>query len=235
MRDDLKKDANFLLILPRESGIIKVVQTDAPVCRNGRRGGLKIPCANNTCGFDPHHRHKKGTPPACLGEFSFLSAACERVEQHGPAKECSGNVNRPHLPVRMVYRSGNGAVLFLCGSFCFLSAASPARADSSVPPYSVPAEGRFCPPHLWPGFPMNGRSFCRKVVLCPGKSTGRLHWSFILPFLTDFTMFFAKKALQMNFKNILYNYRFNFFTQIVSYRFVWGSRVCAFCTASALR
>lgn len=46
---------------------------------------------------------------------------------------------------------------------------------------------------------------------------------------------FCKKALQMNFKNILYNYRFNFFTQIVSYRFVWGSRVCAFCTASALR
>ena len=42
MQDDLKKDANFLLILPRESGIIKVVQTDAPVCRNGRRGGLKI-------------------------------------------------------------------------------------------------------------------------------------------------------------------------------------------------
>jgi len=42
MRDDLKKDANFLLILPRESGIIKVVQNDAPVCRNGRRGGLKI-------------------------------------------------------------------------------------------------------------------------------------------------------------------------------------------------
>ena len=69
----------------------------------------------------------------------------------------------------------------------------------------------------------------------PGKSTGRLLRPFIPPFLTDFTMFFAKKALQMNFKNILYNYRFNFFTQIVSYRFVWGSRVCAFCTASALR
>ena len=29
------------------------------MCRNGRRGGLKIPCANNTCGFDPHHRHSK--------------------------------------------------------------------------------------------------------------------------------------------------------------------------------
>ena len=111
---------------------------------------------------------------------------------------------------------------FLCGSFCFLSAAPPARADSSVPPYSSPAKGRFCPPHLWPGFPGNGRSFCRKVVLCPGKSTGRLLRPFIPLFLTDFTMFFAKKALQMNFKNILYNYRFNFFTQIVSYRFVWG-------------
>lgn len=117
----------------------------------------------------------------------------------------------------------------------FYLAASPARADSSVPPYSSPAKGRFCPSHLWPGFPGNGRSFCRKVVLCPGKSTGRLLRPFIPPFLTDFTMFFAKKALQMNFKNILYSYRFNFFTQIVSYRFVWGSRVCAFCTASALR
>lgn len=99
----------------------------------------------------------------------------------------------------------------------------------------LPCERAFCPPYLWPGFPGNGRSFCRKVVLCPGKSTGRLLRPFIPPFLTDFTMFFAKKALQMNFKNILYNYRFNFFTQIVSYRFVWGSRVCAFCTASALR
>ena len=71
MRDELKKDANFLLFLPREAGIIKVVQNDAPVCRNGRRGGLKIPCANNTCGFDPHHRHKKEAPSACLGEFCF--------------------------------------------------------------------------------------------------------------------------------------------------------------------
>lgn len=96
-------------------------------------------------------------------------------------------------------------------------------------------ERAFLPAALWPGFPENGCLFCRKVVLCPGKSTGRLLRPFIPPFLTDFTMFFAKKALQMNFKNILYNYRFNFFTQIVSYRFVWGSRVCAFCTASALR
>lgn len=138
-----------------------------------------------------------------------------------------------HISIGGTYQKWGGS--FLCGSFCILSAAFPARTNSSVPPYSSPAKGRFCLPHLWPGFPGNGRSFCRKVVLYPGKSTGRLLRPFIPPFLTDFTMFFAKKALQMNFKNILYNYRFNFFTQIVSYRFVWGSRVCAFCTASALR
>ena len=68
---------------------------------------LKIPCANNTCGFDPHHRHKKRTSPACLGEFSFLSAACERVEQHGPAlqgersalravAQCAGDTHHRH-------------------------------------------------------------------------------------------------------------------------------------------
>ena len=52
------------------------------------------------------------------------------------------------------------------------------------------------------------------------KSIEILLWSFILLFLSVFTMFFAKKALQMNFKNILYNYKFNIFTQIVSYQFV---------------
>ena len=138
-----------------------------------------------------------------------------------------------HISIGGTYQKWGGS--FLCGSFCILSAAFPTRTNSSVPPYSSPAKGRFCPPHLWLGFPGNGYLFCRKVVLCPGQSTGRLLRPFIPPFLTDFTMFFAKKALQMNFKNILYNYRFNFFTQIVSYRFVWGSRVCAFCTASALR
>ena len=113
------------------------------------------------------------------------------------------------------------------------------KAEAAAQKYGAAASAFYLPavfvPVGPPGFPENGRLFCRKVVLCPGKSTGRLLRPFIPPFLTDFTMFFAKKALQMNFKNILYNYRFNFFTQIVSYRFVWGSRVCAFCTASALR
>ena len=215
---------NFLLILPIESGIIKDVQNDAPVCRNGRRGGLKIPCANNTCGFDPHHRHKKEAPSACLGEFYFLSTACERVEQHGPDKECSGNVNRPHLPDRMVYRSGNGAVLFLCGSFCFLFAVPPACADCSIPPYSAPVEDRFCPPYLCPqgrpAFPRVAACFAERSYYTREKSIEIPLRPFILLFLSVFTMFFAKKTLQMNFKNILYNYRFNIFTQIVSYQFV---------------
>ena len=138
-----------------------------------------------------------------------------------------------------VYRSGNGAVLFLCSSFCFLFAVPPARADSSVLPYFSPAKGRFCPPYLCPqgrpAFPKMAACFAERSYYTRKKSIEIPLRPFILPFLTDFTMFFAKKALQMNFKNILYNYRFNFFTQIVSYRFVWGSRVCAFCTASALR
>ena len=75
------------LILPGESCIITLF-SHWPVCRNGRRGGLKIPCANNTCGFDPHHRHKKEAPQLVWGAF-FLSAACERVEQHDPAQQGS--------------------------------------------------------------------------------------------------------------------------------------------------
>ena len=83
-------------------------KNDAPVCRNGRRGGLKIPCANNTCGFDPHHRHKKETLQL-VWRVSFLSAACEWVEQHGPAlqgersalravAQCAGDPHHRHPP-----------------------------------------------------------------------------------------------------------------------------------------
>ena len=86
-----------------------------------------------------------------------------------------------------------------------------------------------------PGFSVNGRLFCRKGVLWPEKSAEMRFRPFILPFPTAFTMFFIKKTLQTNFKNLLYNYKFNFFTQTFSYRFVWGSWVRAFRTASALR
>lgn len=55
---------------------------DKPVCRNGRRGGLKIPCANHTCGFDPHHRHQmQARNPTDSGLFvlSAGSGRCARA------------------------------------------------------------------------------------------------------------------------------------------------------------
>ena len=86
---------------------------------------LKIPCANNTCGFDPHHRHKRELPQLVWGSFLFLSAACERVEQHGPAlqgeqsalravAQCAGD---PH------HRHKKEAPSACLGEFSFLSAA----------------------------------------------------------------------------------------------------------------
>ena len=156
---------NFLLILPIESGIIKVVQNDAPVCRNGRRGGLKIPCANNTCGFDPHHRHKKGTLPACLGEFSFLSAACERVEQHGPAlqgersalravAQCAGDPHHRHKKEKeLLHKDKTCAAapffyclqLYLClCSRCSICSAGITSLRSTSLPQAHHSETAFC-------------------------------------------------------------------------------------------
>lgn len=100
-----------------------------------------------------------------------------------------------------------------------------------LPPQKVVFARRIC----GPAFPGMAVRFAEKSYSAREKAPEDCFGHLFRRFLTDFTMFFAKKALQMNFKNILYNYRFNFFTQIVSYRFVWGSRVCAFCTASALR
>ena len=145
----------------------------------------------------------------------------------------------PVLGVHIRYTTQEMGRFFCAAASAFLFAVPPACADSSIPAYSSPVEDRFCPPYLCPqgrpAFPKMAACFAERSYYTRKKSIEIPLRPFILPFLTDFTMFFAKKALQMNFKNILYNYRFNFFTQIVSYRFVWGSRVCAFCTASALR
>ena len=84
-------------------------------------------------------------------------------------------------------------------------------------------------------FPGMAVRFAEKSYYTREKSIKTPLRPFIPPFLTDFTMFFMKKALQMNFKNILYNYKFSFFMQTFSYRFVWGRQACAFRTASALR
>ena len=72
-------------------------------------------------GSTPTTGIKKRTSPACLGEFSFLSAACERVEQHGPAlqgersalravAQCAGD---PH------HRHKKGTPSACLGEFCF--------------------------------------------------------------------------------------------------------------------
>ena len=75
--EEICRVASCILILGEESAIISMlfIQQNTPVCRNGRRGGLKIPCANNTCGFDPHHRHRKtGQEAALSGPFDFTGS-----------------------------------------------------------------------------------------------------------------------------------------------------------------
>ena len=73
-------------------------------------------------GSTPTTGIKKRTSPACLGEFSFLSAACERVEQHGPAlqgersalravAQCAGDPHHRHKKEN--FPSLSGGVLFL--------------------------------------------------------------------------------------------------------------------------
>ena len=100
-----------------------------------------------------------------------------------------------------------------------------------LPPQKVVFARRIC----GPAFPGMAVRFAEKSYYTREKSIKTLLRPFIPPFLTDFTMFFMKKALQMNFKNILYNYKLSFFMQTFSYRFVWGRQACAFRTASALR
>ena len=100
-----------------------------------------------------------------------------------------------------------------------------------LPPQKVVFARRIC----GQAFPGMAVRFAEKSYYTREKSIKTLLRPFIPPFLTDFTMFFMKKALQMNFKNILYNYKLSFFMQTFSYRFVWGRQACAFRTASALR
>ena len=111
-----------------ESGIIKIAhKNDMPVCRNGRRGGLKIPCANNTCGFDPHHRHKKETPSACLGEFLFYlrrvsgsnSTALPSRASDQPCGLSLSARETPTIGTKQAVRtfSGSGLLYFCCKSY----------------------------------------------------------------------------------------------------------------------
>jgi hypothetical protein len=102
-----------------------------------------------------------------------------------------------------------------------------------------PCSGLFLPvvfvAAVLPGFSGNSRLFCRKVVLCPEKAAKKLPRPFIPAFLAAFTMFFIKKALQMNFKNILYNYKVQLLYANVFVPVRMGQTGCGIRTASALR
>ena len=178
---------------------------------------LKIPCANNTCGFDPHHRHKKKLPQLVWGSFLFICGVCAGRTARpclagraiSPAG-CRSVRGRPPPPVTSP--SSSGEVLFYLrrvrGSnstarisdrehhglgvhiktekqklprkntvrqlLLFICRVPPACADSSIPPYSTPAEGRFCPLYLWllccPAFPGRTVCFAEKAYSGPEKA-----------------------------------------------------------------
>ena len=83
-----------------------VIQPE-PVCRNGRRGGLKIPCANNTCGFDPHHRHNKRKSLMSVSPGMRLFVFRKRKGQRStwpPFPGTSGHWGRPPSYFCWIYR-----------------------------------------------------------------------------------------------------------------------------------
>ena len=122
------------------------------MCRNGRRGGLKIPCANNTCGFDPHHRHKKEALQLVWGAF-FLSAACERVEQHDPAQQgsnqpCGLLLSARETPTTGIASSskskGFGLLFFFCSVSYTLAFSGKILTIAFADPYISRAKIRCC-------------------------------------------------------------------------------------------
>ena len=112
---------------------------------------LKIPCANNTCGFDPHHRHKKETPPDKLGEFPFYAGGAARTAPHDIPKEASR----------------------FCRDVSFLSVVRLRLVGSSDLPYSTSAGNVFCLPYLCsqcrPPFPGMAVCFAERAYSDPEK------------------------------------------------------------------
>ena len=139
---------NFLLILPMESGIIKVVQNDAPVCRNGRRGGLKIPCANNTCGFDPHHRHKNRGCCTCDSPYFCMNKHKNQAISIPKTKACVTNFRRicdahaflNYLIIRLILRMAVAlSTKTMCSSPFSLISGCSVSAPAALP--AAPASG----------------------------------------------------------------------------------------------
>ena len=147
---------------------------------------LKIPCANNTCGFDPHHRHKRELPQLVWGSFLFLSAACERVEQHGPAlqgersalravAQCAGDPHHRHkkeLP-QLVW----GSFLFYLrrvsgsNSTALLCRASNQPCGLSLSARETPTTGikKKLPQLVWGSFAFLSAACEHDLVVCIGR------------------------------------------------------------------
>ena len=65
----------------------------------GRRGGLKIRWANNSCGFDPRHRHHICSEVSCFG--AFFTAQKQRLEHFS---ETPGEL---HLQTKPYWKNPN--------------------------------------------------------------------------------------------------------------------------------
>ena len=65
----------------------------------GRRGGLKIRWANNSCGFDPRHRHHICSEVLCFG--AFFTAQKQNIEHFSETPE------ELHLQTRPYWKNPN--------------------------------------------------------------------------------------------------------------------------------
>ena len=65
----------------------------------GRRGGLKIRWANNSCGFDPRHRHHICSEVSCFG--AFFTAQKQNIEHFS---ETPGEL---HLQTKPYWKNPN--------------------------------------------------------------------------------------------------------------------------------
>ena len=146
-------------------------------------------------GSTPTTGIKKRTSPACLGEFSFLSAACERVEQHGPAlqgersalravAQCAGDPHHRHkkeLP-QLVW----GSFLFYLrrvsgsNSTALLCRASDQPCGLSLSARETPTTGikKKLPQLVWGSFAFLSAACEHDLVVCIGRDrhTGLHHF-----------------------------------------------------------
>ena len=71
----------------------------------GRRGGLKIRWANNSCGFDPRHRHHICSEVSCFG--AFFTAQKQNIEYFSETPEELHLQTRPYTNLIISIISGN--------------------------------------------------------------------------------------------------------------------------------